>query len=240
MGKKQLVISVIIPAYNEEKNLAKCLSALTNQEYPKDSYEIIVSDNNSTDKTADIAKSFGAKVVTAEKQGYVHAVEQGFSKASGKIIACTDADTVVGTNWLSDIENVFKNSDNVAAMTGSVESDFNPVLFRRVVDYLYSLLLRFTFLIGNPNIAGYNMAFRKELYDEIGGVNTDYEIGADVEIGRRLMKKGKVIFVPNIKVKTSARRWKNDFYGTLIKYVRSYIYVHYFKKSIQDNLPVYR
>ena len=60
-------ISVVIPAFNEEKYLPACLEALKKQTFKN--YELIVVDNNSTDKTAQIAKKFGARVVKEKKQG---------------------------------------------------------------------------------------------------------------------------------------------------------------------------
>ena len=95
------LVTVVIAAYNEEKDLPKCLTAITTQNFPKDDYEIIVVDNNSTDKTAEIAKSFGVKVITETKQGNTFAVKKGMDGAMGEIIANTDADTVVFSDWLS-------------------------------------------------------------------------------------------------------------------------------------------
>src|ERR1035437_8508182 len=112
------LISVVVAAYNEEKDLPKCLTAITTQDFPKDDYEIIVVDNNSTDKTAEIAKSFGARVVQESKQGNTPAVKKGMDSATGEIIANTDADTVVFPDWLSTVKEIFADKDVVGA-TGS-------------------------------------------------------------------------------------------------------------------------
>src|SRR5664280_2479526 len=103
------LITVVIAAFNEEKDLPKCLTAITTQDFPKDDYEIIVVDNNSTDKTVEIAKSFGAKVIQEAKQGNTFAVKKGMDSATGEIIANTDADTVVFPDWLSTIRQIFED-----------------------------------------------------------------------------------------------------------------------------------
>jgi glycosyltransferase involved in cell wall biosynthesis len=56
-------ISVVIPAYNEERYLPACLKSLQKQTYPSDRYEVILSDNNSSDSTSEIAKKYGARVI---------------------------------------------------------------------------------------------------------------------------------------------------------------------------------
>ncbi len=240
MSNELPFISVVIPAYNEEKHLPICLTALTKQSYSRNRYEIIVSDNNSTDNTAAIAKKFGAKVVTTKEQGYAYAVKKGISSTKGEIIACTDSDTQVGKQWLSDIAHVFSTQPTTVALTGSVESDFTPLILRNIIDSFYSMMLTFTFVIGNPNLGGYNMAFRKKSYETVGGINTSYGIGADTELGRRLRKTGSVAYIRHIQVRTSARRWKTNFFKTLWKYSQAYFYTHYLNRPVTEKLPIYR
>lgn len=99
MGHK--FISVIIPAHNEEEYISKCLESLVFQDYPKQSYEIIVVDNNSIDKTLEIAASFGVKVIE-QKIGPVGSVRNaGARQAQGELLAFIDADCVAPTNWLA-------------------------------------------------------------------------------------------------------------------------------------------
>jgi len=100
-------ISVIIPAFNEEKLLPRCLESLRNQDY-EDEYEIIVADNGSTDDTAGIAREFGAKVVSCpNRRGVFHARQAGADAACGDIIAQADADTIYPRGWLRRIANQF-------------------------------------------------------------------------------------------------------------------------------------
>src|SRR3989344_5752786 len=100
-----LKISVIIPAFNEEKLLGECLESLQKQTLAKDEYEVIVIDNGSTDKTSAIAKSMGVSVYYYIKErGPGAARAFGVTKAKGSILAFTDADTTVTPTWLETID----------------------------------------------------------------------------------------------------------------------------------------
>ena len=90
------VVTVIVCAYNEEKFLSRTLHTLSvqNATFP---YEIVVVDNNSTDRTADVAKGYDVKVVLCENRGKIPALRAGLDSSSGSIVAIADADT--GKNW---------------------------------------------------------------------------------------------------------------------------------------------
>ena len=95
-------ISVVIPTFNEEKLLSKCLESLQKQTVKP--FEIIVVDNNSTDTTAAIAKKMGVKVISEKNQGISFARNAGFNAAKGDIIARLDADTTALPNWIERIK----------------------------------------------------------------------------------------------------------------------------------------
>ncbi|MBI3955353.1 glycosyltransferase family 2 protein, partial [Candidatus Gottesmanbacteria bacterium] len=99
------LISVVIPVYNEEKYIARCLQSVCNQNFKN--YEVIVVDNNCTDKTAKIAAGFKVKIIREKIQGMTPARERGFREAKSEIIARTDADTIIPNNWLSSIYKYF-------------------------------------------------------------------------------------------------------------------------------------
>ena len=100
-GKKDKLpkVSIIVPAYNEEESIADCIESLKGIDYPKSLYEIIVVNDGSIDKTADIVRKRISKsfilVDNGKNKGKAESLNQGISMAKGAYIACMDADTIV-------------------------------------------------------------------------------------------------------------------------------------------------
>src|SRR5689334_11565825 len=97
--------SIIIPARNEEKNIAQLLQALEKQTYPPRLFEIIVINDHSTDKTVEIVQQF-PRVLLSDLENEVHAgykkksIEQGVTMATGRLIITTDADCIPPPTWI--------------------------------------------------------------------------------------------------------------------------------------------
>jgi len=104
------VISVIIPALNEEKRIEQCLQSLKNQSYGD--FEIIVVDGGSRDGTVEITRRY-AKVIKQKSRTIGGARREGAMVAKGDILAFTDADTILDCNWLSSIEKDMKKFGSV-------------------------------------------------------------------------------------------------------------------------------
>jgi glycosyltransferase involved in cell wall biosynthesis len=222
-------ISVVIAAFNEEKDLPKCLESLGKQKYPKDRFEVIVVDNNSTDKTAQIAREFGARVILEKKQGNTYAIKKGMDEAKGDIIAATDADSQVAHDWLWSINKAFLDQ-NTVAVTGMAHMNAKSKIAGRLMDIVYMILLKISAFIGKPNLTGFNLAFRKDAYLKVGGINPLFTMSSDVDLGIRLAKLGKIKVVKDMLVHTSARRWEQGFFSTLWDYAKGNIYAAWLRK----------
>lgn len=220
-NKVKPFISVVIPAFNEEKYLPRCLKALGKQTYPKNRFNITVVDNNSTDKTASIARKEGAKVLKELKQGHVFALNTGMMNADGEIIAVTDADTEVKKNWLAVIEDAFRDPE-VVAITGSAHYKSKSKVKRNLTKYSYYAYLKLHFAVGKPSLSGLNLAVRKNAFYKIKGLDTRYNIFGDVELGLRIKKVGKVLFCKELAVVSSPRRWQKGSLEDYYKYINSY------------------
>jgi glycosyltransferase involved in cell wall biosynthesis len=128
-------------------------------------YEVIVVDNNSTDKTAEIAHKYGAKVVFEKTPGYAFACNAGFAAATGEIIARADADYVQPPEWLQNIWDAFEKDPKLVALGGPLyplESHVleNVFYYPSIVIWMYLLkLLGRGFLF--PNMAVKNHFMRK-------------------------------------------------------------------------------
>ena len=98
-----MLVSVIIPAYNEENTIESCLNSLLNQTIGKESYEVIVVDDGSTDSTSEIIKRYPVKLFRQGNSGPATARNLGAKNSSGEIILFTDADCVAEPNWIEEM-----------------------------------------------------------------------------------------------------------------------------------------
>lgn len=221
-------VSVVIPAHNEETYLARTLACSCALHYHD--REIIVVDNASTDRTAEIAKSFPVTVVQEEKKGLLHARERGRVAAHGQIIANMDADCLPPPDWLEKGLAHFEDS-SVVAVSGPCDYYDAPPLQRRLLlisqKYFYPVVHAFLRLFKKSGILiGGNTLLRASSLAEIGGYTTSIAFyGEDSDTAKRISKKGKIIFDRRFVMQTSARRFKAEGTARIIgKY-----FFHFFK-----------
>jgi peptidoglycan/xylan/chitin deacetylase (PgdA/CDA1 family) len=200
------MISIVVPALNEERFIADCLESLQNQDYQGE-YEIIVADNGSSDNTASVARSFGIKVVTClEKNSVTYARQVGTDAAQGDIIAQADADTIYPRNWLRKIAEHFAAHPEAVALAGRFLYKDPPSwagLEYLLRDWANRLSAR---LIGRPMlVSGATFAFRKSAFTAIGGYS-EADFSADqLGISRALSKTGRIYYDRDFYVLTSSR-----------------------------------
>lgn len=133
-------ISIIIPVYNEEKNLKRLLPSLTKQTYPKNIIEYIVIDDSSTDNSFQIAKKFGAKVIKVKNHDIERNKGVGLYAAKNDLIYWLDADMeLCDKNYLTLMAKPFmENKDLIGAFTNEFALDCNPPIknsFLRFISY---------------------------------------------------------------------------------------------------------
>lgn len=223
-------ITIVVPAFNEEFSLPASLCALKEQTY-KGGYEILVVDNASTDRTAQVAAAAGCRVVYEAQPGYVYAVRAGFEAAQGEIIACTDADTLVPKTWLEQMAATLLRP-GVAGVSGSITFCDGPWWLR----FFGSIIGRL-----NWHLAGANMAIWKWAYFKSGGFRpSQINMGADVELGFRIKKLGSLVIDRSLCVATSARRFQLNFWGSLVLYYCNDLSLVLFKKPLFYRFANYR
>ena len=208
-------ISVVIPAFNEEKRIEACLKSIASQTYKP--LEVIVVDNNSTDKTAKIAKSFGAQVIIEKQQGVTYARNRGFEIAKGEIIARTDADTIVPSNWLERINDHFEKDKKLDAVSGP--AIFGLRFFTPIVRLLVFEANKRIF--GHYGLYGPNFAIKKSAWERVKNevCMDDERVHEDTDIAIHIGKEGKIGYDPKLKVKTSARRLRKSPTSLLVMYL---------------------
>jgi len=206
------MLSVVIPAYNEEKRVKACLSALSNQDYEGD-FEVVFVDNNSTDKTVEKARAYKNKlnlrIIKEKRQGRGPARARGFDEAKGDIVFATDVDSIVPPNWLSAMSQHFDGPE-VVGVTGPWYVDDVGGFTKWFLNNMQEIgTLPFRLIIGAHWLTGFNFGVRKSAYKKAGGFDTELNMHEDVELTLRLRKLGKIAYAKNVKVKTSGRRYKD-------------------------------
>ena len=206
------MISVIVPAYNEEQNITACLESLGRQTIPRDQYQIIVVDGGSKDRTREIAARFADLVFIQTSRKVGGARNDGAMKAEGEIIATTDADCIIPSGWLEIVRDGFQKDPSVVQLYGPVDPIGGGVK-NRLFLALANTFSRFGYYSGLFNYTlGCNSAFRKDAFME-AGMYACIDAGDDLEIARRMKEYGRVKFENRMRVFFSMRRYEQ--FGTL-------------------------
>ncbi len=212
-------ISVIIPTYNEEKYIETCLRSLECQDYPGN-YEVIVSDGSSTDNTARIAERFADRVIVDRKDTIAYGRQAGSLAARYQVLAYTDADTFIPSDWLSNLASSLEDGRVVGAHGKLLPLDGNRLEndFCKYVLPPYSQLM---VNINKPSVPGSNFAVRRKAFDRVGGFNTKLATGEDVDLCNRIKSLGKFIYNPDAVVYVSTRRVRKWGYLKMLSFYTS-------------------
>jgi glycosyltransferase involved in cell wall biosynthesis len=224
-------ISFVIPAYNEEKNIGECVRSIhKSMNGIHEEYEIIVVDNNCTDRTKQIAEHAGARVVAEKRKGIVWARSAGLTASTGELIANIDADNRLPRQWAGWALGYFANDSDLRALSGPLYYydasrwvKFWSTLFY-LVGYAADQLIG---IFGSSSmLQGGNYIVTRDAMNKIGGYDTTIEFyGEDVDIGRRIAKIGKVLWTFKLPINSSGRRMEAEGVLTMaFKYGLNYIW----------------
>lgn len=189
------IVSVIVPAYNEEKSIAATVNSLLNLDYPKNKLDIIVVNDGSTDKTGEIVAKIAKEnecvtLINQSNQGKGKSMNHGLKIAKGEFFACLDADSFVEPNALKKILPHFRDKE-VGSVLPLLKIK-NPVkLVERIQWYEYLINMFYKKLMGNLDCVhvtpGPFATYRTGLIKELGGFD-EHNLTEDLEIALRLQK----------------------------------------------------
>ncbi|MFA7314590.1 MAG: glycosyltransferase family 2 protein [Candidatus Magasanikbacteria bacterium] len=209
--KKELLFSIVIPAYNEEKQIKFCL------DYAKKSTtnflsEIIVVDNNSSDNTSQIAKDCGVKVILETKQGVGVARKAGTKIAQGKYVLHIDADTHLPENYLKEVLKRFEKDASLVCVGGQMFFYDAPFWKNFLRIFFHHFFWFFAVLISRKTQGpmGNNMTFKNSVYKQTTGFDENLRFGEDMDLSKKLSEFGKVKLDMSLKCAVSCRRFKID------------------------------
>jgi len=187
-------VTICVPAYNEEKHLAKTVESLLNLDYPKDKLEIIIVDDGSKDRTYEIAKKFekyNVKVFTKKNEGKGMALNFALKHSTGELFGALDADSFVNKDALKKMIGYFEDS-NVMAVTPSLKVYKPENMLQKIqyIEYLFGVFLRkiFAFLGSIHVTPGPFTIYRKYFFDKYGGYDENNPT-EDIEIALRIQSK---------------------------------------------------
>jgi len=207
----KLKVSVVIPVFNEEQYLTNCLDSLMEQSEKAD--EILIVDNNSSDKSVKIAQMYpSVTIIREKKQGITPTRNRGFNAAQYDIIVRTDADTIVPKDWLKKIKKHFKIK-NVVAVSGPTSFyDLPSTVTKKAAMNVHKTYLKLmNQILKHYSIFGPNMAIRRDAWIKIRNevCNDDVKIHEDIDLAIHVAHLGKIIFDRHNEVSSSFRRFKN-------------------------------
>jgi glycosyltransferase involved in cell wall biosynthesis len=235
------MISFIIPCYNEEKSIFSCISRIQEEIHRTQiPAEIIVVDNNCTDRTAEYAKKAGAIVVTEPRKGVVWARQKGYEIAKYDLIANIDADSFMPTGWITTaIENL--KEDDVVAITGPLNY-FDANLFIREATKIYYLGAYVSNKFIGATIQGGNCVIKKKYLDMCNGYDTSIPFyGEDTMTAMRIHRYGRVKLVLDLVMDSSSRRLQNQgVFNTTWIYIINYLSVVFFNRPYTTEYKDYR
>jgi len=198
-------VSIVITAYNEEQFIRQCIKSIQNQsiiqKHPE-YFEIILADNESTDRTAEIASKYiGYTNIITIPGGKLDVRNESVKYTDGNIIVSVDADTYYPEHWLNTLLKPMKTSD-VCAVTGNIMDYSTPFIPGKFNSLVYTV----NKIISPYRISGSNSAYFKKYFYKAGMFRTDNIDQLNVEevfteeeheFGKRLSKFGRIVFVPN-------------------------------------------
>lgn len=225
--------SIIIPTLNEEKYLPNLLKALQHQLFS--SFEVLVIDGKSTDKTSDILhkskKTFQKKgiklkwFITTKRSSAIQR-NLGAKKANAQYLVFFDADVIPYPDFLQTVHNhlINKNWQN-NLITSWARSDQNT-LADWLITFLFLLIVEIGRLIGKPFSIGFNTVIKKSLFLKIGGFDPLVSVAEDYDFSLRAKKLGyELKIIRPFKIHFSLRRFRSHgWLKTLFEYFKMTLY----------------
>ena len=250
---KIMTLSLVIPTLNEEKCLPRLLASLSRQTVLPE--EIIFVDAMSRDCTRILIDKFKIQITNNKSitkfkiqiidslptNSIAKARQLGSMAAVSDIIAGTDADCELPEGWMETVKNTFaKNPDVIAIFGPAGLYEAMPFLKKLFLKYADDLGILFNYyILRRPSMTGRNFAVKREAFLKIGGFNEKLFTHEDFDLGLRLSQIGKVLYVPELKVNTSARRAKENYSSILSRNFGNAIKL-FLKKEAPENFPAIR
>jgi len=193
-------VSVVVPAYNEEGIIGRCLKSLRSQTVP---CEIVVCDNNSTDDTYEISRRYADKVVKEKRQGVAYAFNAAIRASDGELIALTGADCIVPPTWIESFLKEFRDKKVIACYGPVVTLEKTHRRTFKAYNLFNKVLVKLKLSWG---VSDANMMIRRDVIERVGLFDPRVQMLEDSWLLKKIRKYGRITFINHNVVKTSVRR----------------------------------
>ncbi|HLF86503.1 MAG TPA: glycosyltransferase, partial [Nitrospiria bacterium] len=226
-------VSVIVPVYNNQESIKKCIEALLGQDYPNNGYEVIVVDDGSDDGTAGVVKAYPLKYIYQKNQGPAAARNRGAGEAKGDIILFTDSDCVPDPDWIREMVKPFDVPD-VVAVKGAYKTNQRAVTARFAqieFEERFNMLKKAESI---DMVDTYSAGFRRGVFLEMKGFDTSFPVAnnEDTELSYRMSRLGfRMVFNPNAIV------YHLNHPDTIMRYARLKFWRGYWRMVVYKRFP---
>ena len=235
-------VSIICPVFNEEKYIEACIVSILEQDYPKETMEVLFIDGNSTDNSTGIIKRYTAqysflKLLNNPERIVPYALNKGLEAAKGEVIMRLDAHCTYPTNYISELVRYLYqlNADNVGGVWNTQPAKDTPIC------------QAIAFASSHPFGVGGSMhkigaskimetdtvpfgCYKREIFDKTGLFDTDLVRNQDDEFNGRLLNLGgKIYLIPQVIINYTAR-------DTLCKMRKMYYQYGLYKPLVNKKL----
>jgi len=214
-------ISIIVPVYNGARTIGRCLESVFKSSYP--SFECIIVDDNSSDATLQISRSFDAKVIRlAGHKGAAYARNRGAEAAQGDILLFIDSDVTIYPDCLDNVIKRFKERPGISALFGTYDDQPDSLNFLSQYKNLFHHYIHQTSQEEASTFWTACGAIKKDVFFEVGMFNENTRMMEDIELGYRLKAKNhktyldKGLVVKHLKHYTFSSLLKSDLFDRAV------------------------
>ena len=230
--KRPLKFTIIIPAKDEERVIARCLRSILNQRYPKDMLEVIVVDGRSKDSTFEICKAFSSTwpgIIKVYRQDHgqskAAALNEALQHAKGDVVGIFDADSLLEVDLLACVASYFEDPDILALQGRTLSINAGQNMLTKLVSLEETAWFR-ALLSGRDRLGlfvpftGSCMFIRREVVDDW---NED-SLGEDIEMALRLAKRGiRVVYADDVRSWQESPARVKAFFSQRVRWFRGYV-----------------
>jgi glycosyltransferase involved in cell wall biosynthesis len=206
-------VTVVVPVRNGEDKIGDCIDSLLAVDYPRERHEILVVDNGSTDRTAEIIRSRPVTYLHEPRRGVSNARNRGIAEGRGEILAFIDGDCLAQPDWLAELTRPFADPD-VGCVAGELGHEPGETTAERQAARMFGAWQRYAVGSNPPYAITANAAYRRTVLDRIGPFDPRMPRAQDVELGLRFNERSglRLVYTGDAVVRHRHRSTHGGFF----------------------------